>query len=482
MSAADLFTPRHEQDGNIVQELYHIEISMIRSIEENSFDPYTCRVRDLLPELACLDVASESTLSNTLRRPPDPRDTDGAVYFMSSGFDSSSTNMFGNSNLCPAGGPSEGKRIGDGMLDSFDVLVYLLHYFRIQPYDSLVENPSYVVTVQGEDDVDHRCQNEGDRTRYINFMAVNDACARPSLFGPRRLSEANVTYTNASSIDVYKYAQTGGGTWFVIRNIGIYLSLNFQLVNVDSVEPVNLNNAPVTPGMEPTDEGKYEVRFQRYVETVPSSVLPSQCARITGELAGAALLGKTLALSQYVAEGRPYLCAFDVFLYVPARSECDVYVGRGSRAIDGLNGVRTEATGRCLTVVPTPPSPPPSPPSPPPPPPPATLTSPPISPESPPPDPPTSPAAVVIAAILPVLIASSVGVSVYLKTSTRASSSTITNMPTQAASATVTNMPTQGASSTVTNIPAQGASSTVTNTPSQSASSTVTNMPAQRSR
>ena len=350
MSAADLFTPRHEQDGNIVQELYHIEISMIRSIEENSLDPYTCRVRDLLPELACLDVASESTLSNTLRRPPDPRDTDGAVYYMSSGFNSSSINMFGNSDLCPTGGPSEGKRIGDGMLDSFDVLVYLLHYFRIQPYDSLVDNPSYVVTVEGEDNVDHRCENEGDRTRYINFMAINDDCARPSLFEPRRLSGAHATSSNVSQIDVYTYAQTAGGTWFAIRNPGIYLSINYQLVNVDAVEPVDICNAPVSPDMEPIDEERYEVRFERFVETVSSPVSTRECARITGELTGAALSRNTLAMSQYVSEDRPYLCAYDIFLYVPARSECDVYVRSGSRAIDGLDGVTTSRTGRCVAT------------------------------------------------------------------------------------------------------------------------------------
>ena len=167
-----------------MQELYHIEISMIRSIEEESFDPYTCRVRDLLPELACLDVASESTHFEHPETSPRP-----ARHGRCRILHDQRLRFVVHQHVWKRQRVSErrslrGKRIGDGMLDSFDVLVYLLHYFRIQPYNSLVDNPSYVLTVEGEDDVDHRCQNEGDRTRYINFMAINDDCARPSLFGP----------------------------------------------------------------------------------------------------------------------------------------------------------------------------------------------------------------------------------------------------------------------------------------------------------
>ena len=169
-----------------------------------------------------------------------------------------------------------------------------------------------------------------------------------------------------TQIDVYTYAQTAGGTWFAIRNPGIYLSINYQLINVDAVEPVDICNAPVSPDMEPIDETRYEVRFERFVETVSSPVSTSECARITGELTGAALSRNTLAMSQYVSEDRPYLCAYDVFLYVPARSECDVYVRSGSRAIDGLDGVTTALTGRCITTDPSAPptlSPPPPPPA-----------------------------------------------------------------------------------------------------------------------
>jgi hypothetical protein len=231
---------------------------------------------------------------------------------------------------------------------------------------------------------------------------------------------------------VYKYAQTPGGSWFQVRNNGIYMSFNYLLGNVDSAEQVAVSNAPVTLGMQPVSESRYEVRFRRALETDQSDLIDTKrCARVMGEIQGGALYRNTLALSQYVTAERPYLCAYDVFVFVPGRTECDVTVQAGSRAIDGMDGVLTGETGRCLIASPGPTSPPALPPTPlaprktPPP------RAPPLLrvPEAPP-IPPAFPTAPVIAAIIAVLVASSVCGSVFVTMSTQGVSSTGTNIPT----------------------------------------------------
>ena len=117
----------------------------------------------------------------------------------------------------------------------------------------------------------------------------------------------------------------------------------------------------------------------------------------------------TIAISQYTSTARPYVCTFDLFLFVPSsysrkrrleQTECDIYVLKGSKAIDGNTGIITEENGRCYTesfeviqssITPSPDSPPTSPPLPLPPPLPLAPPSPRIPPMTPPPPPPPPP-------------------------------------------------------------------------------------------
>ena len=256
------------QDGNIVQELYHIEDAMYRSILDNSNDPYTCKVANILSELACLDVASSSTLSGSINTSTSDATPEIAVYYHGLGIETSgSLNLFGNSAPCASDDESSGKRIGDGMLDSLDLFVYLSHYFRVPPYDSVSSLPSEVLTVEGESDVRDRCGDDITRTSYMSQYDRQNPCTRPRK-NLRRLTDGSVIeYSPVTSINIYTYKVVDEGTWFHIYNPSIVLSIYYTLENVDTEQDVYLSNAPVSDSMVPVDGTRYEIRFQRHIES-----------------------------------------------------------------------------------------------------------------------------------------------------------------------------------------------------------------------
>ena len=91
------------------------------------------------------------------------------------------------------------------MLDSLDLFVYLSHYFRVPPYDSVSSLPSEVLTVEGESDVRDRCGDDITRISYMSQYDRQNPCTRPRK-NLRRLTDGSVVeYSPVTSINIYTY-------------------------------------------------------------------------------------------------------------------------------------------------------------------------------------------------------------------------------------------------------------------------------------
>jgi hypothetical protein len=395
-----------------VLELYFIETALVDSITENSLDPYTC-LHDQYPaaQLACLDVASVTTLSGTINSSYavlDSEDVVSAVFYASLGASSVSTNYWGNSQRC-----GDGKLVGDGVLDSLDIFAYLAWYFGVSPYDGLGDDASAVVTVEGETDVGGRCGDGVTRTQYLAQFDATQPCVRPS--AGRRLSSPAEPPRELNA-SVYRHREVATGAWYLVRIDSFAISLQLRLDGIANAEFVSLSNerAPWRADLDatPRDAAAHELRFARHAEYGASST--HDCAPIVSTLTGEfAMYRDVLALAQIPGFSHPFYCPFDVYVYVPdAPAGCSVTVAPGSRAIDGMSGAVQRASVPCTAgpyAFASPPSaPPPStpPPSAPPP------SAPP--PSAPPPSaPPPSRTALVLAVVLSTVAVASVVVCAY---------------------------------------------------------------------
>ena len=326
------------------------------SIEQNSHDPYTCSTT-VQPFLACLDIASPSTLSNSVNATYSENEADVAnfVTIGHTGINTSSTNLFGSDVTCG------GKVIGDGTISALDLTIALFWRFKVPPYDSLSEDGSVVRTVEGETDPHLRCELGITREEHFLNYSVDDPCVIPGghtylLPSPpssssRRLSEESPT---TLLVGVYEQARQPEGTWFHIRFETSFIVVELLLGGASSPTLVDIDNAapPVHGNNEtvPDEPYKYSVRFSRHAEY--SEVQPqflSRCASVTGGLSSpVAMYQNTLSVQQIPSLDRPLLCPFDIFLWVPGASGCDVTVLAGSKAMDGRQGATVDSTVQCV--------------------------------------------------------------------------------------------------------------------------------------
>jgi len=401
-------------DGNLGAEFYTMEGMVRDSIRTNSVDPYACAARDDRL-LACLDLASPSTLSGYVNASADAGAADaglpGATTVASC---ASGTNCFGSTAPC------DGKVVGDGLVTVLDMAVLMWYFFRVPPYDALGQDPAFVATVQGETDLHLRCGAGTTRDAYLLGYDLATPCdfggGDGGGDGRRRLAD------DASDlrVAVRLLSLDARGGWFVIELDGVYLGLDLRLGGVDVPgDGVGLSNvaAPLFDGnvsgtayADPLDPNEYEVRYARHGEYGGGGTTlcaPPYDVIGRGERGGAALLGtvtpgvalygNVLGIAQSPASRA---CAFDLFVWVPGATGCSLVVQTGSVGMDGRGGAQLRRDATCVAPPPgvgaaAPPPPSPRPPAPPlPPSPPASPPSPPTPPAPPalPPAPPRAPA------------------------------------------------------------------------------------------
>ena len=174
----------HGSDGNLQMEI----VAALRLIEDvneaNSYDPYTCKVRDSF-FYECLDIASPKTLSSSINGSYGVGVSSTAFTWLSGGLNASSINCFGGTARC------HDKVTGDGVVNSFDVAVLMYYQFEMPPYDraNLPRTPAEVPTVDGRHDTWKRCETNETRTSWQltvadDYCALSDNYTQPTLSRP----------------------------------------------------------------------------------------------------------------------------------------------------------------------------------------------------------------------------------------------------------------------------------------------------------
>eukprot|EP00964_Phaeocystis_antarctica_P078911 scaffold49105_cov64-Phaeocystis_antarctica.AAC.1 len=167
-------------------------VAALRLIEDipevNSYDPYTCQVRDSF-FYECLDIASPKTLSSSINGSHGVGVSSTSFTWLSSGLNTSSISYFGGAARC------HDKVTGDGAVNSLDVAVLMYYQFEMPPYDraNLPRTPAKVRTVDGRHDTWKRCGTKETRAGW-QLTVADDYCALSEGKGPeqpsgRRLSE-----------------------------------------------------------------------------------------------------------------------------------------------------------------------------------------------------------------------------------------------------------------------------------------------------
>lgn len=140
----------------------------------NTVNDYWCALATR-PELFCLDIAGPSTLSNSLNTTAFDLTSD--TVFSNGEFildiyqtaDNTSLNLFGQYDQC------DGKVVGDGLINVFDIATMIAYIFKDYKYAELDPNPEQVVTVEGRDRLQLQCDDLVTRVEYLSSYAT-DTC------------------------------------------------------------------------------------------------------------------------------------------------------------------------------------------------------------------------------------------------------------------------------------------------------------------
>ena len=312
-------------DGTIQMEI----IAALRLVEDvpeaNSYDPYTCKVRDSF-FYECLDIASPKTLSSSINGSINGVGVSSTSFtWLSDGLNTSSISYFGGAARC------HDKVTGDGVVNSFDVAVLMYYQFEMPPYGraNLPRTPAEVRTVAGRHDTWKRCETNETRTSW-QLTVANDYCAlsdnytQPTLSG-RRLSEGAETalqvaaqppyWSSLFAADVMGRLGLQVCEWAVVPDLGrwvriyvpaILITLEFFLSGFATEQGITLSNQK-TPSFNCTDcaplftpPNEPAVTFARFLEYegVGADRAASNCATIVGMTPEQALSKNVLSLRQ----------------------------------------------------------------------------------------------------------------------------------------------------------------------------------------
>ena len=305
-------------DGTLVAELRLMERIHRSNIASNTYEAVTCAARNGNSFHQCADLAGAGTIAED-EASIWTEDASDIYYGTLSGYlDSENANPFGIQ--CGS------KRVGDGVVNAFDISVIVFSMFQRAPYNI----PLSTSTIQVRDDMDAECTNKTTRADWQSKLAT-DACPeggsrlRKRQRRQRRLSEES---ENNNAVNLFEHAriestQTGSvnGTWYEVRIDHVQLVVEIIFDGVWTEEDIGLVNE-LYPNVDdpsthqPIDTSKIELRWARKLEFLG---LPStDCSSIVNGVSGTtALSGNTLAVRQEQATSNSLLCAFSIFLYVP---------------------------------------------------------------------------------------------------------------------------------------------------------------------
>ena len=161
-------------DGHLTVEFAEIERFSHLGATNNIVNDYWCSIASR-PELLCLDIAGPGTLGNSLNTTTFNMLSDTVLSsgnFIMETYattDETSLNLFGQYDQC------DGKTVGDGLINVFDIATVIAYIFKDYRYADLSPNPEQVITVQGRDRLALRCDSVTTRADYLTLYA-DDTC------------------------------------------------------------------------------------------------------------------------------------------------------------------------------------------------------------------------------------------------------------------------------------------------------------------
>ena len=177
--------------------------------DTNTVNDYWCAIATR-SELSCLDIAGPSTLGNSLNTTSfdltsDTVFTNGLfIRDIYSSSDNSSVNLFGQYDKC------DGKVVGDGVINVFDIATLIAYIFKDYEYANLNPNPEQVFTVEGRDRLTEQCGTTHSRVDYMSSYA-SDTCVffDDGCYGSLRFETG---CGNEASEDMYKQEHPYSGS------------------------------------------------------------------------------------------------------------------------------------------------------------------------------------------------------------------------------------------------------------------------------
>lgn len=392
-------------NGLLTEEFGEMEKYAHHAATTNNVNKYWCDL-SIRPSLQCLDIGAVSTLSNSLDLQAFDTSVfsdDQLIFKYIQNSNSSSINLFGQSDQCLS------KRVGDGVVNVFDIATLISYLFSDSGYSQLGRDPQNIQTVEGRDNLEDKCLETISRGQYLTDYST-DVCLYMSSQSPsgRRLLSSSadeyrkwwseqtlqdfiprttVTHSNDSrmlltapnyvkdyTVPSLNFSFVVGhaydiGSWRTLTVDTIALRLEVVFSNMTKEDETTLSNEQFD-GTVPKDPTIRYVKFTRYCE-YKETCNAMNCAAIETAFAyNTAMKDNTLNLIQ-----RPIsdACAYEIHIWVPGLQHVEIdYI----IAADGNQG-KFASRYSISPLPPTSPSPPLSPPFSP-----APL-SPPLSPQPP---------------------------------------------------------------------------------------------------
>lgn len=401
-------TPDVRPDGFLTTEFGEMEKFTQLAAISNTVNDYWCALSQR-PELYCLDIGAPSTLSGSLNQTA--YDLHLHTVFSNGHYirniydtaNATSVNLFGQVDQC---GTGQEKRVGDGMINVFDISTLLAYIFKDYMYVNLNNDPEQVVTVEGRERLVEQCDATTTRQQYLSAYSENtclhfdtsrrlEASYAASVIETRwRSSPLNATLQQRQPLvlydqhyrsavdtprtstfvpDVYQVGfaehtllptvDYSDGRWYTLHTRSMALRLHVVFTGIPPQDRTRLELRSFD-GQRPLDPSQRQVRFTRLCE-YDGSCAARECSIITAPHSGNdAMLHDTLELEQSEVFRA---CPFDVHVWVPYDQDADRCVGVEYILIgDGARGeyARNTACTRYINDSPPPPLPPVQPPSP----------------------------------------------------------------------------------------------------------------------
>ena len=339
-------------DGFLTLEFAEMERFAHASALQQTANSYWCELQRR-PELVCLDIAAPSTLSNSLNVGSQSGTVfdDGTLIeklYETANF--TEVNLFGQYDTC------DGKVVGDGLINVFDIATLMSYLFSDYSYGNLNPNPDQVSTVSGRTGILEQCFSQISIQEYMQKY-VADTCLKlnqedaiiASWNSRRTLQDAEYSETESNSeasgpVQLVLSASFAEGEWYTLLVDSVHLRSHVSFTGLSFQESTKLD-LQVYDGLPPEDPSQRLVKYTRLCEEQESC--RQQCAIIeSAHSSMVAMVGDVLELYQNDVEAA---CQYYVRLWVPLLNTTSRNcVGISYAAFsDGKRGTHFQGSNSC---------------------------------------------------------------------------------------------------------------------------------------